>query len=285
MIKMIAADLDGTLLNDDGVITPATKNALIHAQENGIRMVIATGRSPRFTAREQEQLQMERFKDNYIIALNGQEICRFSDGHIWRGPRVPAADVSPVLKLANDYCLEALCYDGNVRYQYLPPDFQAKKEAWLRGRQAAAYKDHESILGEKRPITSWEAPFPREVNKIALLHSSVRLQEVLPLIRDRLAPGLKALLVKPNWLEIIPTGVSKGEALKRIMEETGIQTSEVAVFGDGENDIDMIKTAGYGFAMGNAFPSVKQAAFAVTASNNQDGIAKALRFFAELGCV
>ena len=282
---MIAADLDGTLLNDDGVITPATKNALIHAQENGIRMVIATGRSPRFTAREQEQLQMERFKDNYIIALNGQEICRFSDGHIWRGPRVPAADVSPVLKLANDYCLEALCYDGNVRYQYLPPDFQAKKEAWLRGRQAAAYKDHESILGEKRPITSWEAPFPREVNKIALLHSSVRLQEVLPLIRDRLAPGLKALLVKPNWLEIIPTGVSKGEALKRIMEETGIQTSEVAVFGDGENDIDMIKTAGYGFAMGNAFPSVKQAAFAVTASNNQDGIAKALRFFAELGCV
>lgn len=241
-------------------------------------MVIATGRSPRFTAREQEQLQMERFKDNYIIALNGQEICRFSDGHIWRGPRVPAADVSPVLKLANDYCLEALCYDGNVRYQYLPPDFQAKKEAWLRGRQAAAYKDHESILGEKRPITSWEAPFPREVNKIALLHSSVRLQEVLPLIRDRLAPGLKALLVKPNWLEIIPTGVSKGEALKRIMEETGIQTSEVAVFGDGENDIDMIKTAGYGFAMGNAFPSVKQAAFAVTASNNQDGIAKACAF-------
>ena len=91
--------------------------------------------------------------------------------------------------------------------------------------------------------------------------------------------------MKPNWLEIIPTGVSKGEALKRIMEETGIQTSEVAVFGDGENDIDMIKTAGYGFAMGNAFPSVKQAAFAVTASNNQDGIAKALRFFAELGCV
>lgn len=160
----------------------------------------------------------------------------------------------PVLKLANDYCLEALCYDGNVRYQYLPPDFQAKKEAWLRGRQAAAYKDHESILGEKRPITSWEAPFPREVNKIALLHSSVRLQEVLPLIRDRLAPGLKALLVKPNWLEIIPTGVSKGEALKRIMEETVIQTSEVAVFGDGENDIDMIKTAGVRLRHGQRLP-------------------------------
>lgn len=116
------------------------------------------------------------------------------------------------------------------------------------------------------------------MSKIALLHSPLRLQEVLPLIRDRLLPGLKALLVKPNWLEIIPAGVSKGDALKRIMEETGIQANEVAVFGDGENDIDMIKAAGYGFAMGNAFPSVKQAAFAVTASNNQDGIAKALRF-------
>lgn len=282
MIKMIAADLDGTLLNDDGMITPDTRNALIHAQEKGIRMVIATGRTPKFTIQEQKQLQMERFKNNYIIALNGQEIYRFSDGHTWCGPRVPAPDVSPTLKLAYDYCLEALCYDGNVRYQYLPPDFQAKKEAWLTVHQAEAHKDHESILGERIPITTWESPFPQEVSKIALLHSPLRLQEVLPLIRDRLLPGLKALLVKPNWLEIIPAGVSKGDALKRIMEETGIQANEVAVFGDGENDIDMIKAAGYGFAMGNAFPSVKQAAFAVTASNNQDGIAKALRFFPEL---
>ena len=136
MIKMIAADLDGTLLNDDGVITPDTRNALIHAQEKGIRMVIATGRTPKFTIQEQKQLQMERFKNNYIIALNGQEIYRFSDGHTWCGPRVPAPDVSPTLKLAYDYCLEALCYDGNVRYQYLPPDFQAKKEAWLTVHQA-----------------------------------------------------------------------------------------------------------------------------------------------------
>lgn len=276
MIKMIASDMDGTLLNDDGEITPDTRDALIRAQEMGVRMVIATGRTLKFTKREQKLLQMDRFKDNYIIALNGQEIFRFSDGHIWHGPGVPAGQVSPVLKLAYDYGLEALCYDGDVRYQYLPPDFLAKRELWLKEHGVQDTKDHESILGEKRPIASWDIPFPREVSKIALLHSPLRLLEVLPLIRARLSPGLTAFLVKPNWLEIIPSETSKGAALKHIMDETGITRNEVAVFGDGENDITMIKAAGFGFAMGNAFPLVKESASAVTASNNQDGIAKAL---------
>ena len=137
----------------------------------------------------------------------------------------------------------------------------------------------ETVLGEKIPIASCDSPFSKDVNKIALLHSPLRLSEVLPLIRSRLKPELQALLVKPNWLEILPAGISKGTALKHIMAETGISKDEVLAFGDGENDIDMIQTAGYGIAMGNAFPNVRDAAFAVTASNNQDGIAKALKHF------
>ncbi|WP_302326591.1 Cof-type HAD-IIB family hydrolase [Enterocloster lavalensis] len=274
MIRMIATDIDGTLINDQGIITPQTRKALIAAQEKGIRLVIATGRSPQYTRAEQEQLEMQRFTGDYIIALNGQEIFRFSDHSTWTGRKIPAGSIPDVLKLAFEYDLEALCYDGGSRYHYLPPDFYAKKEAWLRRFPSLAPTDFESILGERISLPSWNSSFDNDINKIAFLHSAPRLREVLPLVRRRLPSGLQALLVKPTWLEIFPAEINKGGALGQIMEETGIQPDEVLAFGDGENDIGMLKSVTFGFAMGNAFPSVKEAACAVTASNNCDGIAR-----------
>lgn len=278
-IKMIVADIDGTLLNNEGMISEATRNALIRAQECGIRMVLATGRSAAYTKKEQKQLEMERFTGNYVISLNGQEIYGFSDGQTWVGARIPATEVPSILELAHDYCLEALCYDRNVRYQYLPPDYEEKKKAWIKEHGSQACQDFERILGEKTSVSSWNAPFPVDISKAAFLHTPLRLQQVLPLVRTRLKPDLQAVLTKPNWLEIFPSEISKGEALKHIMAETGIAGDQILVFGDGENDILMFREVTYSFAMGNALPCVKEAAYSVTDSNDQDGIAKALELF------
>lgn len=279
MIKMIATDIDGTLINDQGIIPPATRRALIAAQEKGIRLVIATGRSPQYTRSEQEQLEMQRFAGNYIIALNGQAIFRFCDRSTRTGRRIPVRLVPAVLRLAFEYDLEALCYDGGSRYHYLPPDFYAKKEAWLRRFPSLSPADFESVLGGRIPVPSWDSPLDCDMDKIALLHSAPRLREVLPQIRSRIPADLQAMLVKPTWLEIYPAEISKGAALKQIMAETGIQPDEVLAFGDGENDIGMLQSVAYGFAMGNAFPAVREAAYAVTASNNCDGIARVVETF------
>lgn len=280
-IKMIVTDIDGTLLTDKGTISHDTRLALINAQEQGIRMVIATGRGIIYTKQQQKQLEMERFPGNYIIALNGQEIYRLSDGSSWQGPKIPAFQMPSILKMAYDWGLEALCYVNDTRYHYLPPDYDQKKEAWLKEHGSQACNDFEAILGDKIPVMYWDSPFPEDVSKVAFLHTPLYLAQVLPLVRTSLKPGLQAVLTKPNWLEIFPAGISKGTALKHIMEDTGISKNQVLVFGDGENDIDMFRAATFSFAMGNALPSVKKAAYAVTGTNNQDGIAAALRSFTE----
>lgn len=279
MIKMIVTDIDGTLINDEGIISPRTKKALIAAQETGIRLVIATGRSPQYCNRECEQLEMHRFPQDYIIALNGQEIHELSTGQVQCGPRIPAGKLPGILRLAFDYDLEALCYDGARRFHYSPPDFQRKKEQYLREHPDLSPVDYESIQGENIPLPSFDTPVPADISKVAFLHSAPRLREVLPAVRRRADQSLQVSLVKPTWLEIFPQGISKGNALRQLMARTEITPDEVLAFGDGENDIDMLTSVTYGFAMGNAFPAVKKAAYGVTKSNNQDGIEKIISEF------
>lgn len=274
MIKMIVTDIDGTLINDNGIITDTTKNALIKAQKNGIRLVLATGRSPLFCKKEQDLLHMSEFSSNYIIAFNGQEIYSFSSNTSVYGKQIPASHVNALLKLAYDYDLEAVCYSHNAKYHYQPPDFLIKKETYLKKHPDLPAKDFESVQGISIPISAWNQPFTHDISKTAFLHSSLRLQEILPRIKEKIPTGLQAHLVKPTWLEVYPKEVSKGGALLHIMKKEGIEKDEVLAFGDGENDLSLLTSVTYGFAMGNAFSTVKEAAYGVTASNNDDGIAQ-----------
>ena len=282
MIKMIVTDIDGTLINDEGFISPATKRALITVQELGVRLVIATGRSPQYIGKEYEQLEMERFPQDYIIALNGQEIHELSTRRVHCGPRIPADKLPGILRLACEYDLEALCYDGPRRFHYMPPDFLIKKARHLQKHPDLSPVDYESIQGENIPLPAFDAPVPTDISKVAFLHSAPRLCEVLPAVRQRIDKALQVSLVKPTWMEIFPQGISKGGALSQIMSRTGISPDEVLAFGDGENDIDMLTAVTYGFAMGNAFPAVKAAAFGETESNNRDGLGIVLREFFNL---
>ena len=81
----------------------------------------------------------------------------------------------------------------------------------------------------------------------------------------------------PEWIEIMPRNVNKASALRHIAEENGFTMDEVMAFGDAENDIEMLRSCRYGIAMGNAMAAVKEAAFAITSSNEEQGIARAIR--------
>lgn len=83
-------------------------------------------------------------------------------------------------------------------------------------------------------------------------------------------------MVGPGWLEIMPKGVSKASALKKIAEKVGVSLNEVMAFGDAENDIAMIEEAGIGVAMGNAMDTLKEKADLVTATNNENGIGQVI---------
>lgn len=89
------------------------------------------------------------------------------------------------------------------------------------------------------------------VQKVAYLHSSFRLQQLLPELRTKLPAGSKALMVTPCWLKIVPEWLNKGAALTKVMRECGIRPEEAAAFGDGENDLGMLKSVTHGYAMGS----------------------------------
>ena len=89
------------------------------------------------------------------------------------------------------------------------------------------------------------------MQKVAYLHSSLRLQQLLPELRTKLPAGSKALMVTPCWLKIVPEWLNKGAALTKVMRECGIRPEEAAAFGDGENDLGMLKSVTHGYAMGS----------------------------------
>lgn len=113
------------------------------------------------------------------------------------------------------------------------------------------------------------------MNKFVLIQTASFFKKHLPHLRRELK-DYDLLEVGPAWIEVMPKGVSKASALLRIGKKLGISTEEMMAFGDAENDMEMIKTVKYGIAMGNAMDSLKQAAWDVTDTNDQMGIAKAL---------
>ena len=104
-----------------------------------------------------------------------------------------------------------------------------------------------------------------------------KMEEVYADLKEHFGGKYEIVRTAPRAVEILPGGISKGKVLKSFMEEEGILPEEVMVFGDGENDVGMLKQAKYGIAMGNAKEYVKKYAFDVTADHDHDGIEEALK--------
>jgi Cof subfamily protein (haloacid dehalogenase superfamily) len=141
----------------------------------------------------------------------------------------------------------------------------------------------ECQITECRPvITSDLLEDGQEPSKILLITAENESSQALHVIADSVQSFSNATFSKPNYLEIVPIGVNKAEALKQLAAILGLDLSQFAAIGDGLNDIEMLREAGLGIAMGNAPDAVKSVADWVTGTNDQDGVALAVqRLFKE----
>lgn len=274
-IKLIAADLDGTLLNEKGEVSALTQKVLLRAQQDGIRVVLATGRDlPHFTA-IREALHTDMFAQNFYIALNGALIVDCEKGKEQRTPGFAPESVDDFLKLADEYDLEALCYTRNGRFRYAQPGFEQRRLDYLKQHGLAIEDNVEYLFGGNIELETPHYPETAgSVQKVAYLHSSLKLQQLLPELRAKLPARCSALLVTPCWVEVVPDWLNKGTALQKIMQQCGIHPDEAAAFGDGENDLGMLKSVTHGYAMSNAFPSVLEQIPLHAPANTEDGVAK-----------
>ena len=135
----------------------------------------------------------------------------------------------------------------------------------------------ESQIAECSPlITSELLEDGKEPNKILLITSEEESSQPLHTIADATRSVCNAAFSKPNYLEIVPLGVHKAEALRHLASILGLELSQIAAIGDGLNDIEMLSEAGLGIAMGNAPQAVKSVADWVTGTNNEAGVAQAV---------
>ena len=261
MIKLIALDIDGTLHNNQHQITEATKQALHQAAANGIQIVLATGKTRNSSDAIKKQLNIST-PGVYLQGL----VLTNSDG-------IPTTKI----ELPADVAAEALKIAGQHGYPF------------------TAYHDILVYILERGPATEWIVgygePEPTLFNSLEELLAQPPIQKIifrhepeqLAKLREILSAqfdGRATLISSQTFLlELLPLGCSKGAGLKMTLDQMGISWDEVIAFGDAENDLEMIQQAGIGVAMGNAMPILKNAADYTTKSNEEDGIAHALRHF------
>lgn len=276
-LKLIAVDLDGTLLNEAGEVSEFTQKVFLRAQQDGIRVVLATGRDLPHFETVREALHTDMFSQNFYIALNGALVVNCETRKEQLINRFAPETIDPVLRLAEEYDLEALCYTRNGRFRYAKQGFEQRRLTYLKQNGLAVEDNVEHLFGGNIELPTPHYPaIAGTVQKIAFLHSSLRLQQLLPELRAKLPAQCSALLVTPCWVEIVPDWLNKGSALQTIMQQCGILPEEAAAFGDGENDIKMLKSVTHGYAMSNAFPSVLEQIPLHAPANREDGVAKTI---------
>lgn len=255
MIKALMLDVDGTLISFDTHKVPVSSiEALKNAHDNGIKIVIATGRA----AGDLHEISDVPYDG--IIALNGAD-CLLRDGTVIRKHLIPKEDFKKSLELAKEFNFPvAIELDEGVFVNRLTPTVE----------HLARIVEHPIPL-----VVDIEEMFERkECCQLCFYFDDETEQKVMPLL-----PNLIASRWYPSFADINVAGVSKATGLSVFADYYGIDASEIMACGDGGNDISILKAAGSGVAMGGASDIVKSSADYVTDTVDNDGLYKALKHY------
>ena len=267
-IKLIATDIDGTLLNNQGIITERSLRAIRSAREKGITVAIATGRFP-----ENAYMLLEDYGLRLpIIGVNGARIVDENLREISSHEMAPEAvgeTLNVLLNAGSDFFIfgdHAICTATQKRMHHSELSSQGDR---IKALGFHYYHGREEV----------EAFVARH----AVYKFFVCDNMPLPPIRQALSaiPGIDLTQSWYNNIEIMPAGVDKGQGVRDMAQAMGLSMDQVMTLGDQSNDIPMLKAAGWGVAMGNASEETKSAARYVTASYAEEGFAKALETYTQ----
>lgn len=262
MRKLISIDIDGTLYNDRGEITPHTKEILVRAQKKGYIVALASARPTTALCGIAESLEMKRFH-GLILAYNGGIVTDYETGATMYEQTIPIVTAKDLLCHLEGFPVTPIIDDGYSIYTNQPYGFQIQYESASNRLAIKEVDDIREALDFSPAKVLIAAPEPV-------------LARHIPAITEPFSETLSFSLSAPLYLDATPPGVNKADSLKKVCERLGIARKNVIAFGDAQNDIGMIKFAGTGISMGNACEELKKAADRHTLTNNEDGVAVAL---------
>ena len=263
--KLLVLDLDGTLTDSQKNITEHTLNALLKAQEQGLKIVLASGRPTYGVAPLADKLRLDKY-EGYILSYNGGEIIDWKTGEVMY-KNLLDSDIIPYLyKCAKDNNFAIVTYDGKYVLTESPNDPYVLKEALLNVMQI-------------KPVDNFLAAVKHPLAKCLIVGDPERLAVLEKQMYDQLHERMGVFRSEPYFLELVPLGIDKAQSLSVLLKEIGMQREEMIAVGDGFNDLSMIRYAGLGVAMANAQPVAKENADFVTRSNDEDGVAYVVEKF------
>ena len=254
MIKLIAIDLDGTLLDDNKEIS----------KTYGIKIIIASGR-PYFRVKEiLQQLDLNHNTD-YVITYNGGCILIGDNSEIIYEQRLSNQNICEIINFLEKY-------NGDIYLYCQDQIFSLNQDLKI-----ANLKIFNQVHFEKRTIV--ELKKMDYANKIILADEEKTIDEIQTKIPLELNNQYNIVRSTPYFLEFLPNHVSKGNAIKILTQILNIDTDEIMVIGDEENDLSMFCCAKIKVAMKNANLQIKKRANFITESNNNSGVARAIEKF------
>lgn len=266
MIKLVAIDLDGTLLNSHKEISQKNKDVLAQAKAAGVKIVLCTGRP---LAAIEVYLETLDLRDNgdYSITFNGGLVQKNDTGEIIEKALMPLEDIHDLYQLAAEL---------NVPLDILSDGLVLQLPTSLENR---------SLYSQLNNLLTFEAAELQHLtadkiyNKAVVAIDEDYLDEQISKIPATFYDRYEIIKTRSNLLEFMPKGITKAYGISLLARDLDIKQEEIMTIGDEENDLPMIEYAGLGVAMENAVASVKALADVITATNDNDGVAQAVEKF------
>ena len=269
-VKLLALDLDGTTLNNDGVISRQNREALQKAADKGVNIVIATGR-PR-TALPEDVFEIDAVR--YVLTSNGARITDLKEDRcIYENCLSPLATEKAV-ELLKQYPYILECFVDGVAYIEKAYYEQVK-------RSGESFRDVSYILNTRNPVEDIYQYILDHKGHIENINVNFEDVSEKPAMREKLLTIPEATITSSfnHNLEIGGATTSKAEALRCLGRILGVKQEEMMAVGDSPNDIAMLKASGFPVAVGNAKDEVKASAKYIARTNHENGVADAVEHF------
>ena len=263
--RAIALDLDGTLTNHEKVVTPKTREALLKAASEGAVIILASGRPTYGIEPVAECLELNQ-RGGYILSYNGGNIVNAKTGEKLFSQFLPDEVIPELYAYAKEHGHALLGYAGNEIITEMPDDQYVKEESRI------------NKMNIRKVDNLFESLEPHPTKLLMTGDPTLMLKAEEELV-EKLGDRMDIFRSAPFFLELVPKGIDKAKSLTRLLTKINLTPADLIAFGDGYNDLSMLKLAGMGVAMENAAPEVRAEADYVTLSNEEDGVAAALEHF------